>query len=164
MTQRPHPIAPPPYHAVVPHIVVAGAPDAIAFYKKAFGATEKLRLADPKLGGAIVCAELVIGDSIISIADEAPQWNARGPKALGGSPIVLTLNVEDPDAVAARAIEAGAKIIYPIADQFYGRREGRIEDPFGHQWILSAVIEDVSVDEMQVRMARWWEEQGPSGA
>ncbi|XXY52546.1 VOC family protein [Sorangium sp. So ce269] len=164
MTKRPHPIAPPPYHAVVPHLVVAGASDAIAFYKKAFGATEKLRLADPKLGGNIVCAELIIGDSVISVADEAPQWNARGPKTLGGSPIVLTLNVEDPDAVAARAVEAGAKIIYPIDDQFYGRREGRVEDPFGHQWILSAVIEDVSVEEMQARMAQWWEEKGTSGA
>ncbi|WP_437314311.1 VOC family protein [Sorangium sp. So ce385] len=154
MTTRPHPIAPPPYHTVVPHLVVAGASDAIAFYKKAFGATEKLRVADPKRGGAIVSAELVIGDSVITIADEAPRWNARGPKALGGSPIVITLNVEDPDAVAARAIEAGAKIIYPIDDQLYGRREGRIEDPFGHQWKLSAVIEDVSVEEMQARMAR----------
>ncbi|WP_437935039.1 VOC family protein [Sorangium sp. So ce341] len=154
MTTRPHPIAPPPYHTVVPHLVVAGASDAIAFYKKAFGATEKLRLADPKQGGAIVSAELVIGDSLITVADEAPRWNARGPKALGGSPIVLTLNVEDPDAVAARAIEAGAKIVYPIDDQLYGRREGRIEDPFGYQWKLSAVIEDVSVEEMQARMAR----------
>ncbi|KYF96520.1 glyxoylase [Sorangium cellulosum] len=154
MTTRPHPIAPPPYHAVVPHLVVAGASDAIAFYKKAFGAIEKLRLADPERGGAIVSAELVIGDSVITLADEAPQWNARGPKALGGSPIVITLNVEDPDAVAARAIKAGAKIIYPINDQLYGRREGRIEDPFGYQWKLSAVIEDVSVEEMQARMAR----------
>ncbi|WP_437950632.1 VOC family protein [Sorangium sp. So ce296] len=154
MTTRPHPIAPPPYHTVVPHLVVAGASDAIAFYKKAFGAIEKLRLADPERGGAIVSAELVIGDSVITLADEAPQWNARGPKALGGSPIVITLNVEDPDAVAARAIKAGAKIIYPINDQLYGRREGRIEDPFGYQWKLSAVIEDVSVEEMQARMAR----------
>ncbi|WP_437285380.1 VOC family protein [Sorangium sp. So ce406] len=162
MTKRQHPIAPPPYHTLVARLVVAGASDAIAFYKKAFGATEKLRLADPRLGGAIVCAELVIGDSLFSVADEAPQWNARGPRALGGTPIALTLNVEDPDAVAARAVEAGAKIIYPIDDQFYGRREGRIEDPFGHHWVLSAVIEDVSVEEMQVRMARWWEETGPS--
>ncbi|WP_437332763.1 VOC family protein [Sorangium sp. So ce394] len=153
MTTRPHPIAPPPYHTVVSHLVVAGASDAIAFYKKAFGAIEKLRLADPERGGAIVSAELVIGDSVLTLADEAPQWNARGPKALGGSPIVITLNVEDPDAVAARAIKAGAKIIYPINDQLYGRREGRIEDPFGYQWKLSAVIEDVSVEEMQARMA-----------
>ncbi|MGK4000924.1 VOC family protein [Sorangium sp. So ce1024] len=162
MTKRQNPIAPPPYHTVVAHLVVAGASEAIAFYKKAFGATEKMRLADPKLGGAIVCAELVIGDSLFAVADEAPQWNTRGPKALGGTPIALSLNVEDPDAVAARAVEAGARIIYPIADQFYGRRAGRIEDPFGHHWILSAVIEDVSVEEMQVRMARWWEDKGPS--
>lgn len=162
MTKRPSRIAPPPYHTVVPHLVVAGAPDAIAFYKKVFGATERFRLTDPKLGGNIVCAELLIGDSVINIAEEAPQWKARGPKALGGSPIVLSLNFEDPDAVAARAVEAGAKIIYPIADQFYGRRAGRIEDPFGHQWILSAFLEDVPVEEMQARMAKWWEEQGPS--
>ncbi|WP_437671092.1 VOC family protein [Sorangium sp. So ce131] len=162
MSKRPNPAQPSPYHTVVPHLVIAGAPDAIAFYKKAFGATERFRLTDPKLGGAIVCAELVIGDSIFSIAEETPEWNARGPKSLGGTPIVLNLNVDDADAVAARAVEAGAKVIYPIQDQFYGRREGRIEDPFGHQWIVSTFLEDVPVEEMQVRMAKWWEEQGPS--
>ncbi len=147
------PVPPSPYPSIVPHLVVADAPGAIAFYKKAFGATEKLRLTDPKRRGTIVCAELVLGDSLITLAEEAPEWNARGPRALGGSPIVLTLHVEDADAVAARAVEAGARIIYPIDDQFYGRREGRVEDPFGYQWKISTFIEEVSVDEMQARMA-----------
>ncbi|AUX24932.1 glyoxalase [Sorangium cellulosum] len=164
MTHRPEPVSPPPSPTLAPHLVVADAPGAIAFYKRAFGATEKMRLADPKLGGNIVHAELVIGDARFTLAEEAPEWNTRGPRALGGTPVVLTLHVEDADAVAARALEAGARIIYPIADQFYGQRAGRIEDPFGHQWILSTFIEDVPMDEMQTRLARWWEEQGKGGA
>lgn len=159
MTKRTNPIPPPPYRTVTPHLVVADAPSAIEFYKKVFGATEKMRLADPKIGGKIVCAELVIGDTLISLADEHLEWNARSPKTLGGSPIALTIYVEDADAVAARAVEAGSKLIYPIQDQFYGERQGRIEDPFGHQWMISTHIEDVSVEEMQVRLVKWWEEQ-----
>lgn len=144
---------------VTPRLLVAGAAEAIDFYVRAFGATETFRLADPRLGGKIVCAEIAIGSSTIGIADEAPEWNALGPRALGGTPVALALQVEDVDAVAARAIAAGAKVIYPIADQFYGERSGRIEDPFGHQWVLSTPIEAVPMDQMQARMATWWDEQ-----
>lgn len=160
MNPSPEPL----YPAVSPHLVVADAPAAIDFYKQVFGATERLRLADPKLSGKIVCAELVVGDSVISLAEEAPEWNTRGPKRLGGTPVTLSLSVDDPDAVAARAVAAGARVVYPVQDQFYGHRAGRVEDPFGHQWIVSKVLEVLSEAEMQARMAKWWEQQDAKGA
>jgi PhnB protein len=158
MSKQTRPQRPARYTAISPRLVVVDAPAAIDFYVKVFGAEETLRVADPS-GGKIVCSELVIDGCMISLAEEDRQWNTLGPKALGGTPVALTLNVDDVDAVAARAIEAGARIIFPINDQFYGWRQGRIEDPFGHQWILSTFLEDLTAEQMETRMATWWDEQ-----
>ena len=155
-TQRARPVPPPPHHTVTPRLVVADSRRAIAFYKEAFGATELMTLDDPQIGGKVVHAEVVIGDSVVSLTDENPDHGARGPNTLGGTPVVLTLNVEDVDAVAARAIAAGAKVIFPVKDQFYGMRQGRVQDPFGHQWVLSTRLEELTEQEMRHRMAEWW--------
>src|SRR5262249_48213188 len=124
---------------------------AIDFYKKAFGATELMRMADPT-SGKIGHAEIKIGDSVIMIADEFPEMDARSPKSLGGSPVGLALYVEDVDAVADRAVAAGATVVRPVKDQFYGDRSGTFTDPFGHKWTVATHKEDVSPEEMHRRM------------
>jgi len=133
------------FHTATPRMFVRGAANAIEFYQRAFGATELGRSADPS--GKIVNAEIKIGDSIISLAEESPEWGNYSPESLGGATMILTLNVEDADAVWDRAISAGAKAVFPIKDQFYGYRQGRLADPFGHLWIISTQIEDVSPEE-----------------
>jgi len=125
-------------HTVTPRMFVRGAAAAIEFYQKAFGAIELGRAADPS--GKIFNADIKIGDSRISLADESPEFGNYSPPALGGSTMVITLNVEDADAMWNQALAAGAKIVFPIADQFYGLRQGRLEDPFGHLWIVSSPI------------------------
>lgn len=132
-------------HTVSPRMFVRGAANAIAFYQQAFGATELGRHADPS--GKIVNAELKIGDSILSLADESPEFGNHSPQSLGGATMILTLNVEDADAVWEQAIAAGAKEIFPLKDQFYGFRQGRLEDPFGHLWIISTQIEVGALEE-----------------
>jgi PhnB protein len=117
---------------------VRGAAAAIEFYQKAFGATELGRAADPS--GKIFNADIRIGDSTISLADESPEFGNYSPLSLGGSTMIITLNVEDADALWNQAVSAGAKIVFPIADQFYGLRQGRLEDPFGHLWTISSPI------------------------
>jgi len=126
-------------HTVTPRMFVRGAADAIEFYQKAFGAVELGRAADPS--GKIFNADIKIGDSTISLADESPEFGNFSPPSLGGSTVIITLNVEDADMVWNQAVSAGAKIVFPIADQFYGLRQGRLEDPFGHLWIVSSPIE-----------------------
>ena len=132
------------FHTATPRIYVRGVVNAIEFYKQAFGATELGRSADPS--GGIVSAEIKIGDSNISLAEESPEWGNYSPQSLGGVTMIMTLNVEDADVVWDQAIAAGAKEIFPIKDQFYGYRQGRLEDPFGHFWIISTRIEDLSPD------------------
>ncbi len=122
---------------VTPYLVVRGAAAAIDFYKKAFGASEKMRMED---GARIGHAELRIGKSAIMLADEYPEHKILGPRALGGSPVRLQVETRDVDAVAARASAAGAKILQPPTDQPYGERNTKLEDPFGHVWIFSAPI------------------------
>jgi PhnB protein len=138
------------YHAVTPLLVVSDAARAIQFYKTAFGAKERMRMAGP--GGKIAHAEMTIGDSVIMLADEFPEWGDMGPKADGNSPVRIALYVEDVDEVAKRAVAAGAKLLIPVADQFYGDRSGRLADPFEHLWIIATHKEDVSPGEMQKRM------------
>jgi PhnB protein len=152
MTERKPPV-------VTPSLILSNAPAAIDFYVRAFGAVEEQRLTDPRIGGVVVHARIRIGDSLVTLKEESAEWGDRGPKTLGGTPALFTLEVDDPDAFTARALEAGAKVIFPLADQFYGYRQGRIEDPFGFQWIVSKQLEELSVDEMNVRMATWWESQ-----
>lgn len=138
------------YDSVTPYLIVKGAAKAIAFYQKAFNATETMRLPAP--GGGIGHAELKIGNSIIMLADEFPDMGARGPKTLGGSPVSLMIYVEEVDRVFADAIAAGAKELQPLENKFYGDRAGQIEDPFGHVWTLATHVEDVSAEQLQERM------------
>jgi uncharacterized glyoxalase superfamily protein PhnB len=135
---------------VTPHLICAGAADAIEFYKKAFGAVETARLPGPQ--GKIMHAMLRIGDSALMLVDEMPEWGALGPKALKGSPVTIHLYVDDVDAFAARAVKAGAKITMPVEDMFWGDRYGKLEDPFGHHWSLATHLRDVSPEEMQQAM------------
>ena len=138
------------YHTATPYLIVDGASDALAFYTRAFGAKELFRMPMPN--GKVGHAELQIGTSRLMLADENAQMGTKGPKAYGGSPITLMLYVEDVDAFVKRAVEAGAKIDRPIADQFYGDRSGGIVDPFGHKWYVATHKEDVSPEEMDRRM------------
>jgi PhnB protein len=137
------------YHAVTPYLIVDGAAKAIEFYCQALGAAERMRLAAPD--GKVGHAELQLGDSVVMLADEFPEMGAVSPKRLGGSPVGLALYVEDVDARFERAVAAGAKVVRPVQDQFYGDRSGTIEDPFGHKWTLSTHIEDVPPEEVTRR-------------
>ena len=137
------------YHTVTPYLIVNGAPEAIEFYKRAFGATELLRLADPQ--GRIGHAEIRIGDSVIMMADEHPEMGYRGPRSMGGSSVSIMLYVDDVDTIFDRALSAGATVQRPIANQFYGDRSGKLEDPFGHVWTVATHVEDVPPEEMRRR-------------
>jgi PhnB protein len=139
------------YHSVTPYLIFSGAGDAIAFYKRALGAEEVMRMADP--GGRIQHAEIKIGDSRIMLADEHPEIQALSPKTVGGSPVSIHLYVEDVDTAVEHAVAAGAKLIRPVADQFYGDRLGGIEDPFGYRWFIATHKEDLSMDEIRRRAA-----------
>jgi PhnB protein len=139
-------------HTVTPHLICAGAADAIAFYKAAFGAVEISRLPGPD--GKLMHASIRIGDSTVMLADEVPRWGALGPTSLKGSPVVIHLYVEDVDAFSARAVGAGAKITMPVADMFWGDRYGQLEDPFGHRWSVATHVRDVSPQEMQQAMQK----------
>jgi PhnB protein len=137
------------YHSVTPYLVVKGAGAAIEFYKKIFGAKELFRLSGPD--GKVGHAELTVGDSVVMLADEHPAMGSLSPPTIGGSPVKLLLYVDNVDEVVSRAVAAGAKIVRPIADQFYGDRAGGIEDPYGHYWHVATHKEDVSPDEMKRR-------------
>lgn len=139
------------YHSVTPYLILSGARDAIAFCQKALGAEEVMRMADP--GGKVHHAEIRIGNSRIMLADEHPEIQALSPKTIGGSPVSIHLYVEDVDAAVDRAVEAGAKLIRPVADQFYGDRTGGIEDPFGYRWFIATHKEDLTTDEIRQRAA-----------
>jgi PhnB protein len=139
------------YHTATPYLIVKNAAPAIEFYKKAFGATELLRMTQPD--GRIGHAEIRIGDSPIMLADEFPEMGAKSPESFGGSPVSIMLYVEDVDTVFKQAVEAGAKVTRPVKDQFYGDRSGGVTDPFGHQWHIATHKEDVSPEEMHKRAA-----------
>ncbi|MGZ8919020.1 MAG: VOC family protein [Methylobacter sp.] len=137
------------YHTATPYLVITNAAKAIEFYKQAFGATELMRLEGP--GDKIVHAEIRIGDSSIMLADEYPDFNALSPQTIGGSAVSIMLYVEDVDTVVDRAVAAGASLIMPVKDQFYGDRSGKIIDPFGHHWMIATHKEDVSPEEIRQR-------------
>ena len=139
------------YHSVTPYLIFSGASDAIAFYKRALGAEEVMRMADP--GGRIHHAEIKIGDSRIMMADEHPELQALSPKTVGGSPVSIHLYVADVDGAVERAVAAGAKLVRPVADQFYGDRVGGIEDPFGYRWFIATHKADLTMDEIHRRAA-----------
>lgn len=139
------------FYSLTPYLIAKDAAAAIDFYKKAFGAVELSRMADPS--GTVRHAEIKIGDSPFMLTDENPDWPEwKGPLARGGTPVHLYLYVEDCDAVFARALEAGATELMPMKDQFYGDRSGGVTDPFGHIWYIATHKEDVPEEEMERRM------------
>ena len=138
------------YPAFSPYLCVRDAAKAIDFYKAAFGATERFRLTD-KTSGKVGHAELMIEGALVMLSEENPQWGNKSPLTLGGSPISFCLNVKNADAALERAVAAGATVLMPATDQFYGFRSASISDPYGHQWMLQHFIEKVSPEELQKR-------------
>ena len=140
---------PPGYHVVTAYLCIDGASAAIDFYKRVFGAKERMRMDAP--GGKVGHAEISIGDSVVMLADQFPEMNFYGPKTGGNTSINMHLYMKDVDAVVQRAVVAGAKVVRPVEDKFYGDRTGTIEDPFGHVWHIATHTEDLSVAEMKRR-------------
>ena len=145
-TQNAKPI-PEGAHTITPHLVCAGAADALEFYKKAFNAVEIHRIPGP--GGKLMHGAVRIGDSMVMLADEFPEWGSKGPKTLGGTPVTIHMYVDDVDAVFAQAVAAGATPAMPVADMFWGDRYGMLIDPFGHSWSVATHIKDMTDEEMQ---------------
>ncbi len=157
-TSQPGAVRPVPagLHTVTPRLVVADGAAAIAFYTAAFGAQE---IGDRFTGpdGELIHAEIRIGDSVVMITEDAVDGPARSPQRLGGMvSCVMALYWEDVDAAWERAVATGAEVIYPLEDQFYGERGGRLRDPFGQQWMMSQRIEDVTAEEMAIRAAAFF--------
>ena len=132
---------------LTPHLTCAGAAGAIDFYARAFGAVQRFRMDAPN--GKVMHACIRIGDSDLFLNDEAPEWGALGPKSMNGTPVTIHVYVEDADATAARAVAACAKVIMPVAEQFWGDRYGVVEDPFGHRWSLATHVRDVAPEALQ---------------
>jgi uncharacterized glyoxalase superfamily protein PhnB len=133
-------------HSVTPHIIVDGAAAAIEFYKKAFGAIERMRM--PGKEGRLMHASILIGDSTVMLVDEMPEWKTMGPKALNGTPVTIHLYVSDADETFASALAAGATVKMPLADMFWGDRYGVVVDPFGHEWAIATQTRIVTPGEM----------------
>jgi len=134
------------YHTVTPHMTVRDAARAIEFYKQAFGAEDKRAMKGPD--GKIMHAELRIGDSVIMLADEFPEFGSLSPLSTGGTGIALHIYIEDVDSAFDRAVKAGAKVDMPVADMFWGDRYGKLSDPFGHKWSIATHIRDMSSEEI----------------
>ncbi|HXR25986.1 MAG TPA: VOC family protein [Candidatus Binataceae bacterium] len=139
------------YSNVTPYLIVSDGAGAIEFYKRIFGASEVMRM--PRPDGRVAHAEVRIGNSLIMLADEHPEVGARSPQSVGGSPVSFLLYVEQVDAVTQKAEAAGAKILRPPKDQFYGDRTATLADPFGHQWTVATHVEDVSPEDIQKRLS-----------
>jgi len=137
------------YPQVTPYLLVDGAAAAIDFYANVLGTRERMRMGGPD--GRVGHAELELGTGLVMIADEFPETGQLGPRKVGGTPVTVSVYVEDVDTVFARALEAGATELRPVADQFYGDRLGVFEDPFGHHWSVATRVEDVPPDEMARR-------------
>ena len=139
------------YPQVMPYLIVDGASEAIEFYKGVFGATERMRLDGPD--GRVGHAELEIGDAVVMLADENPSMGIEGPRSIGGTPVTIHVYLEDADTAFERAVQAGAKPLRAVEDQFYGDRSGQFEDPYGHRWNVATHVKDISEDEMSQRAA-----------
>jgi PhnB protein len=139
------------YHALTPSVAVESAAKAIEFYKRAFGAKERMRMPGP--GDTVAHAELEIGDSVLMLSDPFPQSSVKPPKELGGTTVGIFLYVEDVDEVVQQAVDAGASVTMAVEDQFWGDRFGVVADPFGHQWMIATHKEDLSPEEMAARGA-----------
>lgn len=145
-------------HTLTAHIVCEGASDAITFYKKAFNAEELARLPGPN--GKVMHAAIRIGDSVLMLMDDFPEWGSLGAKALKGSPVTLHLYMKDVDAAMKQAVAAGATVTMPVADMFWGDRYGQVVDPFGHRWSIATHQFDYSPEEIQQNMAKMGEMTG----
>ncbi len=139
------------YPQVTPYLAVDDANRAIEWYSTVFGARERMRMGAPD--GKVGHAELELGDSLLMLADESPEMGMRSPKAVGGTPVTISLYVDDVDGVFERAVQGGATPLRQVEDQFYGDRVGSFEDPFGHRWSVATHVEDVPPDEMERRAA-----------
>ena len=148
------------FHSVTPSLMVDGAAKAIDFYKKALGAEELMRFPGPD--GRIMHAEIKIGDSVIMLGDEMPEQGARGPKSIGGTPVTLFIYGENVDAAWKRAVDAGAKPIMPLMDQFWGDRGGSIEDPFGHHWWLAQRMQELTPEELRRNADAFFSQMQPA--
>jgi PhnB protein len=137
------------YSGAIPSLAIKDAAKALDFYKKAFGAKEIMRMGEP--GGKIGHAEIKIGEAVVMLADEFPEFGNLSPQSIGGTPVSLMIYVEDVDGFVNKAVAAGAKILRPVEDQFWGDRTSLLEDPFGHKWYFATHIEDVAPDEMKKR-------------
>jgi PhnB protein len=146
------------YHTVTPYLIVKDAARAIDYYKEALGAAEIMRFAGP--GGKVGHAEIKIGDSTVMLADEFPEMGFRSPQSLGGSPVGICLYVEDVDTRFHQAVAAGATVMRPLADQFYGDRSGTLTDPFGHVWTIATHKEDLTPEEIHRRSEAAMKQQG----
>ena len=142
---------PPGYGAVLPYLVIKNAAAALDFYQNAFGAEILICMKMPD--GAVMHAEMKIGNAIFMLSEQSDAWGNKSPDMLGTSPVTLMVYVPDVDQTVAQAVAAGAKLLMPVADQFYGDRSGCLVDPFGHRWMISTHIEDVSEEEMAKRSA-----------
>jgi PhnB protein len=138
---------------IAPHLVCAGAAEAIEFYKKAFGATEEMRMAGPD-GKGIMHACIKIDGAPIFLVDENPQWGALSPRTLNGSPVTIHLQVADADALFERAVKAGATVKMPLADMFWGDRYGVLVDPSGHNWSIATHLRDMTQAEIKEEMMK----------
>ena len=146
---RPKPV-PDGFHTVTPHLVVKSSAEALAFYAKAFGAEELTR---HEMHGAVIHASFRVGDSIVMLNDEFPDQGVVGPGAGQRSPVTIHLFVEDVDALYRRAVDAGAEVVLPLADMFWGDRYAVLRDPFGHSWSVGTHVEDVAPEDMEARAA-----------
>lgn len=139
------------YRTITPYLCIKGAAAALEFYKKAFGAVENVRMPGP--GGSVMHAEVKIGDSMLMLSDEFPDWGQLGPTSRGGSTCTMMLYVPDCDATFKRAVDAGCNATQAPKDEFWGDRFAKVTDPFGHQWGILTHVEDVTPEEMKKRMA-----------
>jgi len=153
---------PPGMHTITPHIVCADALGAIAFYQKAFGATDATTMLAPN--GKLIHGQIRIGDSAVMLMEETAEWGALGPNTLKGSPVTLHIYVQDADAAFERAVQAGATAVMPPADMFWGDRYGVLKDPYGHSWSIAHHVRDMSMEEMQAGAAQAMGQGCPDGA
>lgn len=150
------------FHTITPQLIVRNARQAIDFYKRAFGAEVLHQMPGPD-GKTLMHADLKIGSSHLYLCDEFPQMGAKSPQSLGGTPITLTLYVEDADKVYNQAVTAGAEVVMPLKDQFWGDRYGMLKDPYGQTWAVASHIEDVPPAELQKRAAEACKSGGECG-
>ena len=148
------------YHTVTPSLVVTDAAKAIEFYQKALGAEEVMRFAGPD--GSIMHAEIRVGDSTIMLGEEIPEHGGRSPKSLGGTPVGFFVYGDNVEAAWKRALEAGATVVMPLADQFWGDRSGCLEDPYGHRWWLAQHMQDLTPEEIRKNAETFFSQMQPA--